>query len=254
MEYVLNQTRSWVLAHPESLIDSDRDRQLAALVERRSRGEPMAYILGRREFYGLNFYVDSRVLIPRPETEVLIDVALRVIGDPSADVHIADVGTGSGAIALALATQLPVARLTAVDTSSDALEVARINAYRLELADRVTFLEADLLSWTREPVDMVVANLPYIPAKDLPGLPPEVREHEPASALNGGAGGLAPNLELIAQLPDRLKPGGHAFLECEPFQIADLTDAAHRSIPSAHATAVRDGYGHERFIHLTMPQ
>src|SRR5215203_1418396 len=156
VEHVIDRDRAWVLAHPEVALSADQEGRLANLVDRRLRGEPIPYLLSRREFYGMDFYVDSRVLIPRPETEVLVDEILQVTVATSAGIRIIDVGTGSGAIALALAAHLPEARITGVDCSADALEVAKLNAYRLGVIDRVTLIQGNLLSWMREPVDIVV--------------------------------------------------------------------------------------------------
>jgi len=253
LEHVLDRDRSWILAHPEVALSPDQEGRLADLMERRLRAEPIAYLLSRREFYGMNFYVDSRVLIPRPETEVLVDEILQVTAARSAGVRIIDVGTGSGAIALALAAHLPEVRVTGVDCSVDALEVAKLNAHRLGLINRVTLIRGDLLSWMREPVDIVVANLPYIPREKMSQLPSEVRGYEPTLALDGGVGGLSHNLNLIRQIAGRVRPGGHVFLECEPFQISDLSLAAQSSVTGATVCALLDGFGHERFIHVTVP-
>jgi release factor glutamine methyltransferase len=253
VEHVIDRDRAWVLAHPEVALSADQEGRLADLVDRRLRGEPIPYLLSRREFYGMDFYVDSRVLIPRPETEVLVDEILQVTAATSAGIRIIDVGTGSGAIALALAAHLPEARVTGVDCSADALEVAKLNAYRLGVIDRVTLIQGNLLSWTREPVDIVVANLPYIPKERLPKLPSGVLEYEPTLALDGGVGGLELNLNLIRQIAGRVKSGGHVFLECEPFQISDLSLAAQSSVTGATVCALLDGFGHERFIHVILP-
>src|SRR5215203_25609 len=207
LEHVLDCDRPWILAHTEVALSPDQEGRLADLMERRLRGEPIAYLLSRREFYAMNFYVDSRVLIPRPETEVLVDEILQMAAARSAGVRIIDVGTGSGAIALALAAHLPEARVTGVDCSADALEVAKLNTYRLGLNDRVTLIQGDLLSWMQEAVDIVVANLPYIPREKIPQLPLGVREYEPTLALDGGVGGLSLNLNLIRQVAGRVKSG-----------------------------------------------
>jgi release factor glutamine methyltransferase len=253
VEHVLGQPRAWVLAHPEALVDSSADEHLQRLVARRAGGEPIAYIVRKREFFGLDLYVDSRVLIPRPETEVLIDETLQLVRDSRPSAHILDVGTGSGAIALALATNLPSARITAVDCSREALEVASINVERFGLADRIELIQGDIVSWLGSPVDIIVANLPYIPSESIRLLVPEVRDFEPRLALDGGTGGVILNLRLIEELPRLLVPDGHVFLECEPHQIEALRMAASRSVPDVEIDFLLDGNHHARFLHLIRP-
>jgi len=252
IEHVTGQSRAWVLAHPEALLDSAADEQLQGLVARRAGGEPIAYILGKREFYGLELYVDHRVLIPRPETEIVIDQIVQLVKEWRPSAHIVDVGTGSGAIALALAANLPGARITAVDCSREALEVASPNAERLDLTNRVELIQGDVVSWLGSRVDVIVANLPYIPSESIRLLVPEVRDFEPRLALDGGMGGVDLNLRLLEELPRLLTPGGHAFLECEPHQIEALRMAASRLIPGVEIDFLLDGNHHARFLHFTM--
>jgi release factor glutamine methyltransferase len=189
------------------------------LVKRRQAGESVAYIIGKKEFYGLELAVDRRVLVPRPDTETLVDESLARIGRaaPAEAVEgertrIADVGTGSGAVAVALAKLRPDAEVLAVDVSPDALAVARANAERHGAA--VTFLEGDLGAplAAHAPLQLVAANLPYIATADLEGLSPEVRA-EPRLALDGGADGLALVRRLVAEAPALLAPGGALALE-----------------------------------------
>jgi len=193
--------------------------RLAGLVERRRRGEPLAYITGRREFMGLEFTVTPDVLVPRPETELLVETALNflVAADPAP--RAADVGTGSGAIAVSLAAYHPAVRVVAVDLSEAALAVALVNARRHGVADRVSFLHGDLLSGLEGPFDLVAANLPYIPSGELDGLPDEVR-CEPRAALDGGPDGLDPYRRLVPQAERVLRPGGWFLAEMAPAQEA----------------------------------
>lgn len=203
--------------------------ELAAIrenVRRRQAGESVAYVVGRKEFFGLEFAVDARVLVPRPDTETLVDEALGRLRERPAEAPpavIADVGTGSGAIIVALAKQLPGARAFAVDRSAAALEVARANAARHAVA--VEFVEGDLTAPLHEhaPFDLVAANLPYIPTAELAGLAPEVRA-EPVGALDGGPDGLALVRRLVADAPAVLAPGGALVLEIGAGQ-ADATAA-----------------------------
>jgi release factor glutamine methyltransferase len=196
------------------------DRPLAAaelasyreLVSRRLAGESVAYLLGHKEFWSLDLLVDSRVLVPRPDSETLVEEALDRLAGPSAGLRIADVGTGSGALALALAKERPEAQVFATDISPDALAVARSNAERLSLT--VTFLEGDLAQplVPLDRFDLIVANLPYIPSAEIDGLAADVRG-EPRLALDGGADGLALLRRLVAGAPERLRLGGCLALE-----------------------------------------
>jgi release factor glutamine methyltransferase len=198
---------------------------LRELVKRRQAGEPVAYITGRKEFWSLDLEVDARVLVPRPDSEAAVEEALARVGDGA---RVADVGTGSGAIALALAKARPDLTVFASDLSTDALAVAGANALRLGLA--VTFVEGSLLAPLRAscPFDLVVANLPYVPTADIAGLPAEVR-CEPRLALDGGQDGLALVRELVAEATGVLAPGGALVLEIGAGQAtacAELLGAA----------------------------
>ena len=192
---------------------------LRALVKRRQAGEPVAYLTGHKEFWSLDLHVDARVLIPRPDTETLVELALEVIA-VDLDAQVADIGTGSGAIALAIAKQRPRAQVTATDLSNEALLVARANADRLGL--NLTFESGDLLSALAPNArfHLIVANLPYIPSADIPGLAPEVRS-EPMRALDGGPDGLDLVRRLIASAPAHLHPGGVLALEIGAGQADD---------------------------------
>src|SRR5512142_942725 len=191
LAHILGTTRSSVLARLSEKIDPETAARYAASVARRAQQEPLAYILGHQEFYGLDFIVDRRVLIPRHETEMVALLALqRIQRVPHAIPVVVDVGTGSGAIALVLAHNLPSAHIIATDISKDALAVAQMNAARLYLRDRVTFLCGDLLEPLSEPFDILVANLPYIAKVRYKDLSYEVQRFEPRIALEGGDDGL----------------------------------------------------------------
>jgi release factor glutamine methyltransferase len=206
--------------------------EFRALIERRRRGEPIQYITGETEFYGLPFRVTPDVLIPRPETEHLVEKCLALAThqgapsfrpplpegweskDPATPIRILDVGTGSGAIAVALASQVPNASVTATDISKNALAIARENANRNKTADRIRFLEGDLLApVASESFNIVVSNPPYVPATDRDSLSVEVREHEPALALFAGDDGLSIYHRLIPQAFAALVPDGFIALE-----------------------------------------
>lgn len=185
---------------------------LRKLVQQRAKGEPLQHLLGTTEFWGREFACDARALIPRPETEQLVEQALQRIPAEAA-VELVDVGTGSGVIALTLAAERPRARVTAVDASPEALALAQENAHRLQLADRVAFREGDLLAaWAAGSLDGIVANLPYIPSAEIPTLSREV-QRDPWSALDGGPDGLRLVEQLIAQAATALRPGGWLGLE-----------------------------------------
>jgi release factor glutamine methyltransferase len=184
----------------------------AALVARRAGREPISGILGRREFWGLEFEVTPDVLAPRPETELIVEEALaRMAG--VAHPLVADVGTGSGCLAVTLARELPRSTLVATDISTAALAVARRNAARHGVLDRVDCRQASLLDGVDSPLDLVVSNPPYIPTPDLAGLPPEVRDHEPRQALDGGPDGLEIVRALMRQASTALAPGAWLIVE-----------------------------------------
>jgi len=184
----------------------------AAAVARRASREPLPYIVGEREFWGLAFEVSRDVLIPRPETEIIVEAALELSPHVHAPIRIADVGTGSGCLAVAIAVERPAASVVAIDISDAALAVARRNAKRHRVADRVELRRADLLTGVEGEFDLIVANLPYVRDRDTSGLQPEVRS-EPPVALYAGPDGLDAIERLIADAPSRLRSGGHLVFE-----------------------------------------
>lgn len=199
--------RAWLLAHDTDPLSPEQHAQFLALCQRRAAGEPVAYLTGCKEFYGLPLHVDARVLDPRPDTETLVDWALEVIA-PLPAPRVADLGTGSGAIALALQSQRPTAQVLAVDASSDALAVARANGERLGLP--VQCVQSDWLAGVVGVFDAIVSNPPYIPSAD-PHL--AALTHEPHQALASGADGLDDIRTIVAQAPAHLHPGGWLLLE-----------------------------------------
>lgn len=209
--HVLEKTKSWLLAHSDEQLAASEASRYAELLERRYRGEPIQYIVGEAEFYGLPFRATPDVLIPRPETEHLVEKALEVAASFPAP-RIVDVGTGSGCIAVALAHHLPQARITAIDLSAPALAIAEENAKRNGVALR--FLEGDLLTPVAgEHFDLIVSNPPYVPLADRASLAVEVRDHEPALALFAGPDGLEICRRLIPSAFAALVPGGFLLLE-----------------------------------------
>ena len=229
LAFALGVTKETLLAHPERPLSADAAARFDALIARRREGEPVAYLRGWKEFYGLRIRVDPRVLIPRPETETLVEAARRVIaGRPAVVV---DVGTGSGAIACAIAVHEPLVRVIGLDVSRDALAVAESNALSLGVADRVELREGDLLAPISEPVDVVCANLPYLRDDaliDLTGDRTSLR-FEPRSAVAAGGEGLDLIRRAANDLRRVLGPGGTALFECDPPQ-AEIVAAMLASI------------------------
>ncbi len=237
---------------PEALSERQYERFLDLLGQRVKR-KPLAYITGHREFYDLDLHVAPGVLIPRPETELLVEQVLRLARVPERagrPLTFVDVGTGSGAIALAVAKQLPQLEVFATDCSPAALAVASFNARRLRLAGRVRFLQGDLLDPLPGQVDLVAANLPYVPTAVWETLAPEVRDHEPRTALDGGRDGLDQIRRLIGQLPAHLRPGGGAVLEIDPAQAATVADLA--SAAGATPAILPDLAGQARLLVMEM--
>jgi len=212
--HTLGRDRTWLYSHPEDAIPPTDGEKYFALIARRAAGEPTQYILGKQEFWGLEFEVTPAVLIPRPETEHIIEVALERIGAHRNDqLHIADVGTGSGCIAIALAKEFPNAQILATDISSAALDVAKRNAARHKVADRLRFIETDLIATGSASFDLIVSNPPYVALEDASTLQREIREHEPEIALFGGPTGVEIYARLIKQAESHLVPGGALILE-----------------------------------------
>ena len=268
--------RTGILAHPDVPVGADAATRFEAAVGRREAGEPVAYIRGIKEFHGLAFGVDARALIPRPETEALVDGGIAEVmrrlaersgeagagpgrgGDP---IRVADVGTGSGAIAVALAVALRARRVTmgrnvwilATDVSSDALDLARENAVGHAAADGLKFSEADLLPPVLPdegaPLDVVLANLPYVRSDAIDGLP-IAASFEPRLALDGGPDGLDAIRALLARLPDVLMPDGVALLEIGADQGEAAPAAVAETLPGWRSTVSRDLAGLPRVLRV----
>lgn len=213
MMHVLGKDRAWILAYWHDEIETDCSIPYHSAIERRRNGEPIQYITGEAEFYGLPFHVNRNVLIPRPETEHLVEKAIELAA-VFAQPRIADIGTGSGAIAVALAHKLPASAVTAIDLSTAALEVAKKNAARNGVAGRVRFLKGDLLAPVAgEQFEIVVSNPPYVPETDRGSLAVEVRDYEPAQALFAGNDGLDIYRLLIPEAFRALVASGFIVLE-----------------------------------------
>jgi len=249
---VLGLTRTQVLTQPERVLSAAEQAAFASVVARAAAGEPLAYLLGRREFYGLTFEVNPHVLVPRPETELLVDLARA--RHPRRAL---DVGTGSGCIAVALAVHVPQVEITALDVSPEALALARRNAATHGVAERVHFVQSDLLAALAAvanpapPFDLLCANLPYIDTTELRALP--VSTHEPALALDGGPGGLVLIERLLAQAPPYLKPGAALLLEIGATQDAAALALARAAFPAAEVRVERDLAGLDRVVVVELP-
>jgi release factor glutamine methyltransferase len=222
-------------------------------VERHIRGEPVAYLTGVKEFYGMPFMVDKRVLIPRPETEHLVDEVLNLAGETAAGCGIIDVGTGSGCIAVTLAKRLPGAAITASDVSADALEVAKANAERLGTDGRIRFVHADLLDGVAGNFDIVVANLPYIGTEKYHFVSREAAEHEPSVALYGGADGLVLYERLFMQVGKMEQKPRYLLGEFGFLQGEDIRKLLDRSFPDAEYEIKTDYASIERLFVVKFP-
>ncbi len=252
LAHVLNVNRAAILAWPERRLTPKQLTRFRDLVARRARREPLAYIVGHREFYDLDFAVDANVLIPRPETELLVEHALQIARQRTTPVKIADVGSGSGAIAVTMAAHLPQAIVYALDDAAGPLAVTAENARRHGVAGRVLCLQGDLLAPLPEPVDLVTANLPYVTTAEWEDLPPEIRAFEPRTALDGGPDGLALIRRLLATVRPCLKPDGSVLLEIGADQGDAVTTLAREHSPQAIVRLVQDYAGLDRLVVVTL--
>ena len=254
LRHALQYDRAHFYASLNEPIDAERIELALNLTERRINREPLAYITGHREFYGLDFTVSPAVLIPRQETELLVDEALKFAGESDdGSISVADIGTGSGAIAIAIAANLPSAHVYATDRSTDALQIADLNCRKHGVSDRITLLEGDLLAPLPETVDLIVSNPPYIPSDLLPELAPEVRR-EPRLALDGGKEGLEVIRRLLEQAPSKLKAGGRLIVEISPEQLNEVREMAQTRFPDAGISYTDDLLGLARCVTISTKQ
>lgn len=248
LRHVMGLPREAFFASLDEDLTANQDVLALDLVTQRVAGTPLAYITGHREFFGLDFAVNSSVLIPRQETELLVEKVLELAKSRAGEaLTVVDVGTGSGAIAVAIAHNWPEAEILATDIAPEALKVAAENCLRHGVADRVHLEQGDLLEPIGAPVDVVVSNPPYLTSEHMALAPPEIKR-EPAGALYGGEDGLDIIRRLLRQLPSKLKPGGSAFIEIDHRQLEDIVVLARKAFPDAEVSLERDLLGLARVV------
>ncbi len=251
LAHLLETTREHLLAHPEDRMTARERRSYTALVGRRAKHVPIAYLTGSREFYGMSLTVSPAVLIPRPETELLVELAVNWLAARSGRQRVIDLGTGSGAIAIAIARRIRAARIVAIDRDQRTLAVARRNIARQRVASRVRLLKSDLLS--KAPAcDLLVANLPYLSAARRRAWQRDLG-YEPIRALDGGRDGLDLIRRTLEQAPAKIQPGGALLFECDPGQPRRITALAARQWPAATVRVHQDLAGRDRVVEIQLP-
>lgn len=243
---VTGREKSWLMAHREGTISESEQQQYLHYLQRASEGEPVAYIIGTAQFFDLELTVTPDVLIPRPETEELVSEVLEWCRQQVQPLAIVDVGTGSGAIAIMLARELPEAKVYATDISQAALQIAEANANHTLGTQRIAFLESDLLTNLPVDVDVIVANLPYIAAHDLPDL--EVAQWEPVLALDGGPDGLDLIQRLLGQTHNHLRKTALIALEIGYDQGVPIVALCEQHFPNARTRLLQDFAGQDRLV------
>jgi release factor glutamine methyltransferase len=249
--HVLGMSKTQLYTEPERSLTLVEAEHLSHLIRRRLDHEPAAYILGHSQFYGIDFYIDCHTFIPRPETELLVEKAVEIaegISQTGRRITIADIGTGCGAIAISLALALPKAKIYATDISASALQVAEINCRCQRVDGQVELLQGNLLEPLPQPVDVVVANLPYIKDCEFGDLSPEIRDYEPTTALAGGEDGLDKIQKMLEQMPRKLNHGACFLLEIGQGQGEMVTSLIKSYFPQATIELISDLGGIERVI------
>ena len=248
--HLLGKPVSWIIAHPETILETDQIQKLDDAVERLQAGVPLAYITGNKAFFGLDFIVNEQVLIPRPETEILVEQAISWLEAHPGRRETADIGTGSGIIAISLAKRFPDLRVTAVDISQKALAIARRNASLHAVEHQIHFIQSDLLSGVELTFDLILANLPYIPSNELDTL--AVARYEPRLALDGGEDGMKLITELIDTLQKKMLPNGCAFLEIQYNQYRTVREIVIRKFPKAIISVIKDLGSLNRLVYIQL--
>jgi release factor glutamine methyltransferase len=248
LAHIIDKPRTWVLAHREAELSQKQEVQFNQALAKIQANIPLPYIIGRWEFFGLDFIINPSVLIPRPETELLVEIALKWLRSQPDQRKVADIGTGSGCIAVAIAKQIPKAHITASDISEKALSLARINAQKHNVDQKIQFLQADLLQGLNSTFNLICANLPYIPTATLHSL--QVFSREPSLALDGGVDGLNLIRRLLSEAPQRLEPGGLLLLEIDASQGISALALAQEVFPQADVQLLPDLAGCDRLIRI----
>jgi len=258
LAHVLDQDRSYINAHPEVQLDSIQQKRFETLIKRASRLEPLAYLTGSKDFYNHSFLVNKHVLIPRPETEELVELAMQHIEQKQLK-KVLDIGTGSGAIALSLAAEsaLPL-EITAIDASLNAIKVAEINRIRIPTRHRDTTVDLKTSSLQRfispRSYQLIVTNPPYIPTAEVDELDPAVNRYEPRLALDGGADGLKVYREIAARLPQLLVAGGICICEIHSPLAIETAELFTQNCPGSTVTIHKDLRGRMRLLEITLAQ
>lgn len=250
LAHVVQRPKTWLLAHPEAHLSKTQADQLEGLLQRLEVGEPLPYLVGTQEFFGLEFEVNPSVLIPRPETEIMVETALAWLQEHPSSRNGIDVGTGSGCIAISLVSNCPDLNMLATDLSENALNVATKNAQKHNVADRISFSLSDLIPEDPQPVDLVCANLPYIPTEKLV----EVNSlpWEPSLALDGGESGLDLISKLLEKLPAFLNNPALILLETEATLGAQTLQLAKRNFPNAEVSLHKDLFERDRMVRIEL--
>ncbi len=253
LSHIIMKDRVWLITHRDDVLDDKHQREFADVIQRRTRREPLQHIIGNQEFWGLEFKVSPDVLIPRPETEFIIEAALAIVQDRNAPVRIIDLCTGSGCIAVSLAKELTAARVIATDASEKALAVARENTRRHGVSEHIRFLLGDLFEPMEEldirgQIDIIVSNPPYVQAGDLSTLQPEVRDYEPDMALIAGPEGTEMAQRIIQLAPEYLKKNGALIMEMGLGQADALTRMVEATGAYGDRELLKDLAGIERVI------
>lgn len=251
LQHVLKRNHAYLIAHNEEPLSDRQEKLFSELIGRAARREPIPYITGHAPFFGHQFAVNPSVLIPRPETEFMVQEAINWCSAKYQDedqLHIVDVGTGSGCIAISLALALPQARIEAIDISADALQVARTNALKYDVCEQIGFHQGKLLESLELRVDMVVANLPYVADHEWTSLDDGVKWYEPELALRGGPEGIDLITLLLEQASYQLAPGGAIFLEIGWQQGNKILQIARKFFESAKVTLIPDLAGLDRIM------
>lgn len=253
LSHIVKKDRAWLFTHIHDELDTESRRVFEAAIQRRAQREPLQYIIGKQEFWGLDLAVTPDVLIPRPETELVVESALKIITRRDQQVTIVDLCTGSGCISVSLAKELPSARIFAADLSDKALAIARENALRHGVSERIRFLEGNLFQPLKEldirgAVDIIVSNPPYVQSGDHASLQPEVRDFEPELALIAGPRGTEIHQKIINEAPEYLKQHGALIMELGLGQAELLARMAQKTGAYGVPEVLKDLAGIERVI------